>query len=275
MRLRDGNWAFFETESLPENFITPPLRVPSIQYRALKAYTMDLAVETISQTHRPNLDKYVFLNPDAVGVLDEVAFTGPEKKFLSILQSNSWRLREIFSVSNLSRTETANTLWALNEMCFLDYREEETSERYLSRVGTRISQKVGQLRTGTHFDILEVHWICVTEDVEAAYRRLKGEFVPANYSNIPPELEEALGRIQAGLDKAYEAINKDYTRRAYREEIIERTQIEQSAEVLSRKGEMAILKNDRREALACFVKASELMPKVTAYKEGIERARRV
>ena len=60
---------------------------------------------------------------------------------------------------------------------------------------------------------------------------------------------------------------------ASREEIIEKMMIEQSAELLARKGEMAIMKGDRREALSCWGKALELRPNSPEYREGMERAR--
>lgn len=273
MRLGEGVWAFFEMAELPEKFIAPPLRVPSLLFRALKNYTQELASETISAVHRPNLDRYIFFAEGVERVLDEIAFTPAEKKFLEITRSNSWRLRELFSVSNLSRSETANTLWALNEMNFMDYREEETRDRYLTRVGNRIMSKNSQCKAGTHFDVMEVHWICLPAEVETAYKRLKGEFDPARFKDLTPEMREAVTRINQKVEESYQILRNETERRAHREAVVEKDKISQSAEILARKGEMAIMKADRAEATTCFGKALELMPKNNDYREGLERSR--
>ncbi len=274
MRLQEGLWAFYPLESLPENFATPPLRLLTILFRALKAHTKEMALESIAASHRSNLDRYVFLADGVESVLEEINFTPAERKFMEIMRSNSWRLRELFSVSNLSRGETAATIWALNQMDFIDYRVHETRERFLARVGTRIQTKEKQLGPGTHFDILEVHWISLPHEIEQSYRRLKKEFAASGrYRDLPPNLEKAVRKISRAIEASYLFLKDDKKRRAYREEVIEAGKIEASAEILAKKGEMAIMKADRGEALNCWGKALELMPGMAAYRDGLERAR--
>ncbi len=273
MRLKDGYWAFFGLEDLPERFVNPPLRVPSILLRALVQHGRDLSVEEMAAAHRANLDRYVFVANDVERVLSEVQFTPQERKFLEIVRSNAWRLRELFTRSNLSRSETAVLAYALNEMGFVAYRDEETQKRYLARVGSRIRQKARQLGEATHFDILEIHWICLPEEVEEGAERVRREFDPAAYTNLPPELTSLLDGIREAVDASLACLRDERRRRACREEVVERSKIESSAEILGRKGEMALLKGDRREAVGCFSKAVELCPHVAGYQEGLSRAR--
>ena len=77
------------------------------------------------------------------------------------------------------------------------------------------------------------------------------------------------------MKAAYQFLRNDQQRRAYREEIIEEMKIQMSADILAKKGEMAIMKADRREALNCWGKALELKPSDPSLREGLERARRV
>ncbi len=48
--------------------------------------------------------------------------------------------------------------------------------------------------------------------------------------------------------------------------------IVQSAELLAKKGEMAIMKKDYREANLCWGKAMELVPGRSEFREGYQRA---
>ncbi|MEC8278374.1 MAG: hypothetical protein VX026_11685, partial [Myxococcota bacterium] len=70
----------------------------------------------------------------------------------------------------------------------------------------------------------------------------------------------------------YQMLKTDSSRREYRLKVVERDLIVNSADLLSKKGEMAIMRFDKREACACFSKALELMPNKSEFREGLRRA---
>ncbi len=273
MRMDAGVWAFFELEGLPERFITPPLNVPSILFRALLNYSRQLSMDQIAEAHRPNMDRYLYFADGVADAAAEINFKASERKFLEIMAGNSWRLRELFSVSNLSRTDTSAVVWALNEMGFLDWRTQETDERYIGRVSHRIAQKTRQLTKGSLFDILEVHWICLQPEIDAALKRIHAEFVGRDYQRLPEELQKKVERILEEVDKAHATLSDERQRRTLRQELIEKDMIQASADILAKKGEMAVLKGDSRAALDCWGKAVELLPNHGAYRDGLNRAR--
>ena len=272
MRDREGIWAFHTLEELPEAFVTPPLRVPSVLYQALREHARELPAGRLQATLKPNLDRYVHVSEGARNVLADINWTKDERKFLEVMQENSWRVRELFSVSPMSRQMTSCVLWALEDLGFLEYKATEDLERYLERVGTRILGKASRCLKSNHFDVLELHWICQSPDVEEAYKRLMAEFDVAKFESLTPEMVKAVGVIREWLDKAYEAVREDARRRAYRSEMVEEETIRQSAELLAKKGEMAIMKNDRKEATNCWGKALELVPHNSSFREGYQRA---
>jgi hypothetical protein len=273
MRIDKGVWAFFDLDQLPERFITPPLNVPSILFRALLNYSRQLSMEQIAEAHRPNMDRYVYFAEGVADAASEINFKAGERKFLEIMAGNSWRLRELFSVSNLSRTDTSATVWALNEMGFLEFRQEETMERYVGRVSHRIDQKTKQLRKGSAFDILEVHWICLEPEIHTAYKRIQAEFGGREYERLPPEILEKVEHIMVRVEESYRTLLDERQRRQLRMEIIEKDMIQASAEILAKKGEMAILKGDARAARDCWGKAVELLPNNGSFRDGFNRAR--
>ena len=75
------------------------------------------------------------------------------------------------------------------------------------------------------------------------------------------------------MDHAYSQVRTKNGRRSYREEIVEADTIFNSADLLAKKGEMAIMKADVREAILCWSKAVELVPGNASFKDGLQRSR--
>jgi hypothetical protein len=268
-----GSWSFTTLDSFEERFITPPMRVPSMLYRALRDRARSMPRANLLDKHKPNLDRYVHFNPESAEILDEIAFPKAEGKFLGVILSNSWRLRELFTVTNLSRNQTACVLWALDELHILEFRDSEDIGRYLERVSTRVLPKVRTMRKATHFDVMEIHWICLQDEVEGAYERLKAEFQLDNYHDLSDDLVKGIQEINKRVDQSYAYLKVKSNRKTYREEILEMEKIVNSAELLAKKGEMAIMKANGRDAVLCWSKAIELMGSSAKLQAGLQRAR--
>lgn len=274
LREREGRWSFHVVE-LPERFVAPPLRVPSLLFRALRTHVKDMAAEELATTLRPWLDQYVYFAEGAQRVLDEMKTNAEEQAFFKIVGSTSYRLRELFAVSNLSRSATAGMVWALADLHLLDFRDEEAGSRGTERMARMLDDRRRAVTKGTLFEALDLHWICTTADVEAAWKRLSAEYGPASHARWGAPNLSLVNQLHAGMEKAYQRLSSDARRREYRAEIMEKMKVEQSAEMLAKKGDMAVMKENAREALDCFSKAVELMPNVPEYQAGLARARQL
>ena len=109
--------------------------------------------------------------------------------------------------------------------------------------------------------------------MEEAHGRLLKEFDTKAYHDLTEELEEAIEKIRKSIEKAYNHVRTKKGRRAYREEIVEADTILNSADLLAKKGEMAIMKANGREAVLCWSKAVELVPHNANFKDGLQRSR--
>jgi hypothetical protein len=275
IRESSGTWSFHLLSELPERYITPPLRVASLLFRALRTHVRDMPAEELAGTLRPWLDQYVFFAEGAERMLEEVKTNAEETGFFKILGATSYRVREIFSVSNLARSATAGMIWTLAELNLIEFRETEADSRGNERLSRVLDDRIGAVVKGTLFEALDLHWICNAEEVEGAWRRLGTEFSPENTARWGVENRDRLVRIHEGMQRSYERLKVDARRREYRAEIMEKIMIEHSAELLAKKGEMAFMKENGREARDCFTKAVELMPKVPEYQTGLARARQM
>ncbi len=272
---REGNWSFHVLDDLPERFVTPPLRTPSLLFRALRNSVRDMPAEELATTLRPWLDRYVYFVEGAARVFDEMKLNSEEAGFLKIVGSTSYRLRELFAVSNLSRSATAGMVWSLADLHLIEFRDAEAHGRGEERIRRVLEDRKRAVMRGTLFDALDLHWICTPPEVEAAWRKLSPEFAPDSIARWGEANKQLVDDIYGKLKSAYETLKVDNRRREYRAEILERMQIEQSAEMLGKKGDMAFMKENHREAFDCFSKALELIPNNAQYRDGYNKAKSV
>lgn len=275
LREREGTWTFHLLDELPERFLTPPVRVASILYRALLAHAKEMPAQDLAAALRPWLDHYVHLAPGVEPTFEEMKLSTHEQQFVQIIQRTPYRLREIFAVSSLSRSQTAATVWSMQDLNLLELRAQSSGVRERERFERDLAARRAASKAKTLFERLDVHWICTTDEVEAAYKRLKDEWSPKRLEPYGAEHGPVLEEINAALDEAYGVLRSESKRREYRIGVIERTKIEQSAELLARQGEMAVMKASGRDALTCFSKAVELVPNNAEYREGLNRARSI
>lgn len=273
LRETAGVWSFTILDDLPEKYINPPLRVASLLFRALRTHAKEMPAEELAGALREWLDRYVFLAQGSERVFEEMKLTTEEQAFVKIVQGTSFRLRELFAVSSLSRTGTAGMVWALADLNLLEFRDEEAAERMDERVAREVEGRMAGVGKGTLFDMLDLHWICTGPEVEAAYKKLSDDFRPDRTARWDPKYAAKVVEIRASFEKAYAELRNDTKRREYRATIVERSKIEQSAEMLCRKGELALMKETPREAVDCYSKAQELLPTNAECRDGLNQAR--
>ena len=225
----------------------------------------------INSRIEPNLDRYLAISEESNHVLTEMQLNAKEQGLIDVIQSNSWRLREVFSVSPMGRAQTSALLWCLDELALLDMSDQEDVSRTKARIAEQIERKKKQLR-GNYFDILELHWVCLRSEVQDAYNRMKKQYDVERFSQLSADQAETLEKIHARFDEAFASLESDSSRRRYRAEVVEKDAIANSADMLGKQGEMAIMRRDRAAACGAFAKAAELVPGEASFRDGLRRA---
>ncbi|HCH65054.1 MAG: hypothetical protein CL927_18950 [Deltaproteobacteria bacterium] len=270
-----GSWTFHPLPKLPEAFLPPPVRVGALLFRSMIEEAKQLRGQRLADTLREYVNNYVQIAEGRQGMFGDLGLNSAERRLVAIIQERTIRMRELFSMSPLSRQNTAAVFYALISLGMFSFGNRETHARYLQRIGIDIGRKKRQLIQATHFDVLEVHWISLPEEIEEGYHKLKEEYRLESYVDVPDDLAETIQRINKRVDEAYAVLRDALQRREYRKTLVEEFMIIQSAELLAKKGEMAVMRQERMVAVSCFAKALELQPRNGAYKTSLQRARAV
>ncbi|MGC6509180.1 MAG: hypothetical protein ACON4U_12245 [Myxococcota bacterium] len=272
INMKTGSALFYELENLPETFIVPKISLGSVLYRRRYTESRHMSFDEIGRFTAAHINHYVYYTEQAHQFVETMGLTKEEAKLAKIIGTKPYRLREIFSISPLSRSKTSSFFYAFDSFGLFEYSETEGGVRSREQFAERVRSLVRVLQRGSLFDILEVHWICLPNEVEKAYQNKKAEFSDERLGSLLQEYDSEIAQIRNQVKKAYQMLKTDSSRREYRLKVVERDLIMNSADLLSKKGEMAIMRFDKREACACFSKALELMPNKSEFREGLRRA---
>lgn len=272
MRSGEGTYAFYPRETLDKSFITPPMKAGAFLYAYYRRRFAALPTSDLESRVQEHLDRYTVLAKDVP--VGDMKLKKPEQRFLQIVGSRSYRFREIFTVSNMGRAATLQALLTLIELGMFEFVEGEDTEQRLDGYRKRLTKKVYNLEGANPFDVLELHWTSLDREVEAGYEGLKNEWTRFGRGmTFPSDMEAMRKKILDALEAAYGQIGQKRKRVLVRKEHFEDQQHEFSADLLFKQGEMLMVRGQWDEVIACFEKASELMPRDGKYKQMLQIAR--
>ncbi len=278
LRERQGIWAFHAVAQHVEPFSIEPVAVPDVLYRAMLDFSKNVSTEGVYARLKTRLDSHINLLPTVEPLLARFDFNEREQRFLTLLRSDPpLRVRKVFSLTPLTKADTAGTIWALEEMGMLSFGAEtdQDSETRIRRLAGPLLKKSQAVDGANLFDVLEVHWICTPADVDKAYKGLSKRWDRGIFGRVPGELAEALERIEGRLTEARSVLTDADKRRSYREELVGREMVSKCAAFIAEKGTSYTRAEDRPMALRCYHRAVELEPANESFQEGLLKAEKL
>jgi hypothetical protein len=190
----------------------------------------------------------------------EQSFQEKEQRLWEVIQERPRRLRDLFSVSTMFRKETYKFILlllvnGLAELTKTVAWEEGPLDLRL------IDDLADDLEEQNYFEVLGVHAVSDSEDIEAGYRRMAGKFDPSAFKNLDDVQRAALARCRARIQEAHGALASGSRRSEYRKEVFTTYQLAQFAQLQYQKGEIYLWwRQNPRDAFPFFSSAMELDP---------------
>jgi len=269
-----GKFAFYANAPIGNAPVSPPIYPIKAIFRAtVDRYSRRLA-EEVESIEAGNADMYVFRGNNAPDDISELGLNDKERRFWDETVIGQYRLRDLYPVSKLGRRFTHAVLFALVDLGAVQFEDRMGSERRTLKVTAALERKHAELKSGTLFDRLEVHWGATDEDVERGYRRMHAEYdVTALPSDFPARLRTLVTEIVDSIDEAYTALRAKEDRQRYRRTIQEDSKLRFAAGVLMQQGDIALLRHDFVSAYDRYSHAQEIWPGLSGLAEKLRSAK--
>jgi DnaJ-domain-containing protein 1 len=167
-----------------------------------------------------------------------------EMSALETLGSKRWSLRKIEHMSGGNLRHFRLVIYTLLLTGYLDFqigedeeakKADEARRKKIGAMTAMMKKKLGQIKKGTHFDVLEVKQKADAAGIKENYMRLLRDFHPDKVEPLKDAaLKEGFEHISRELKAAMEVLSDPQARKKYEAEI--------SGEDLTRKDEDAIVK---------------------------------
>ncbi len=268
----EGSYATFPLERHSSKFVTPPLKAPATLYKAIGAHYGTIGREEMTDLQRPHLDQYSRVKIDFP--IDDMQLKKTEVEFLEIVSRRNYRLRQIYSVSNLSRQPTASIVMTLMDMGILQFVDEEDTSQVMDNFRVQLTEKIVFMEDQNLFERLEIHWSGRPVDVDEGYERLNAQWQKFGTGyELAEELEELRNKVFGMLRDARDTLKTDEGRRGHRRKHYESQQIAFSADIFFRQAELLMISERWTEVVENMERSCELMPDNRKYQQALAKVR--
>jgi hypothetical protein len=257
---RDAEWTFTPLERLPEPFLLAPIHTPTFLYRAVLQHAVTRPAQLILGGVKQRAKLFAIVNPRRYALIPEVAWSRPEQELLVTLRRKPERLENLVRGATAGDMRLAATILAmvetdfliLNKLPGLTQGDPEAQARRVHEKATKVGQQ-------SAFDVMELHWICTQEAIEARFKSLLEEFDPGALPDEPTirgENELVVNAVKA----AYATLRESAARQALRAQLLDAELIQGARALLLARGKEAIAANDKLMAVEHLGRLVDLAP---------------
>lgn len=270
LALREGTWAFYTLDSLPDRFDCAPVSVPTFVYRAVQSHALGLPPASVFGAIKARGRMFASVRAEAQELITSVAWTRPEADLLAAMRRKPERLESLITGQGPGELRLAATLLAMGELGVMEFTKLP-GQRLSSQADLeqRVAQRAPRAASDNHFDRMELHWICTQEEVDERFRRLLQEFDVSAFPEAPDPLKADIEALLNGIKEAYNVLKTGDDRRAYRAQTIEPELVQGALAELRRRAQGCMDRGDRGAAQGLWARALELSPHDVELQQGL------
>ncbi|HLG20255.1 MAG TPA: hypothetical protein VI895_10640, partial [Bdellovibrionota bacterium] len=233
-------------------------------FRGIVEATVLHATEELLGGMDPYLNQFVIRSAHLPSPIADLRLEADEQRFWDVTLEKPILLRNLFSVSALSKTKSIHLLYALYFLGWIEFTAKIQVDE--ANFLPHLTQLLGEMAAMNHYEILHIHWTALKPAIEKAQQDLHHQWsslpLPNEHKN---EATRLIHGILERIDESFRYLSDDQQRRHYRDQLIESHQRSFSAELLRQHAETYLLREDKKQARAYIDMALDLLPGNTEY----------
>jgi hypothetical protein len=261
MGMNFGKFTFHPYEELKKIFPFDQVDLLSLLLGHSRRAISRLLDEDLYKQTEDLFKQHIRITPGREDMVAQLQLSEIEKHLATVVMPAGWHLSEMLSLKEMDERALLRLVLVLKGMGMVEFVREEGSSSKRNRAERFLYETLGDVHRRNAFEAVRSHWSSSVEEVEAGYQRMKHDCRRERFERyMDPRIEDLLGQVHAKLDETWAKLKVAPTRKAIRNEFVERGQLRMASDLLYSQAEMARYKNDNGLARVCYVRVLELDP---------------
>ena len=196
LSIRSGQFAFYAFNSLPEIYPWNPIQPISLLVDKLREASQGMNPQHLLSSLRGVQAQHVAASPMLRQVSATIEWEGQEEDWLKDIQSGKSSVGQMLQNARTQNVQLARLLWSLMQLQLIQFVQPKKKQ---NPIAARLQEKLKAIESGTHFDVLEVHWITTKAEIVPKYQYLMGELNVQGDPSVPSVLQSRIPEVLGGV----------------------------------------------------------------------------
>lgn len=227
----------------------------------MRARMRTLYIQDLEPVLAPYMGKYPVKSKRLTPPIAMMCLEEKERKVLDQIVDGATTLRNVFSMSVLSRNQTARLFIACNFLGFVDWLDTASPKGGIEELENELKKTWERIQREDHFLRLGLHWTSHPQMIEPAYRKMVERWGPnspiRSASPVCAELSDAIMRL---INESYKVLIDKKTRQEYRKRIVEDIKLKFGADFLYKQAHMALFRGEIENAKQIIESVIDILP---------------
>lgn len=210
----------------------------------------------------PYLGRYPMKSDTLTPAVSGVSFSDKERRILEEIADGTITLKEVMSVSLLSRNMTARLFFTAAVLGFVSFRRTALPKGGIEALELELERTLERVNAEDHFTRLETHWTSHPSKLSGSYEAMVERYGSANkkqrQSEKAAELSDA---ILALMKESFDLLSEPDIRRNYRKEIMDESKLIFGTDFLFKQAHLAKFRGEIVRAKEIIESAIDILPR--------------
>jgi hypothetical protein len=240
------------------------VEIPSLiraAWRVVSARLRALSPSELGERRERYRNDYPERVEDTAWPVESLPLDPRERRFYELSLKGGRRLWEVMTVSNLNKSHSTVVILSLLELGYLRFESELARTHHDDAIVETLNQRAALIDRETDFELLHCHWSAYRLPIEQGHRRAVNDLRDDNFSpRVLPRIKDSLVLLRGVVQRAYDNLQDDARRRAYRRTVADKLMIDNSADLFLKQADMCMMRNEIDTVIDYYHRVIELDP---------------
>lgn len=260
--IKQAQYEWTEGKAMAKTLDPVPIDLNLFLINLVRSRTRTSYYQDLEPFLKPYMGRYPVKSQRLTPQIAGIALTEKERKIFSEIVDGSAQLKEVFTLSILTKNQTARLFLACNFLGLVDYRTTPLPKGGVEALENELKLTYERILSEDHFTRLALHWTNHPDMIRPAFEKMMERWGPnADCRKQSKLCAEIADRIVKLIKESFDVLNNPTTRRDYRKELLGDAKLAFGADFLFKQAHFAKFRGEIEKAKVLIESAIDILPR--------------